>query len=103
MTPSTSELKQYFAKLLTSSRLEKKTSISKHLIGIGKSLTSSEAMELLEKELEKKKKKGRREARKKERERREEKAEKDKQRKCTSTTTENQSRAMCTECECTMI
>ena len=79
-TPS-SELKQYFAQLPTSSRLEKKTSTRKRLNGIGESLTSSEAMERVKKGPRGEEKKRGRKARKKEKERREEKAERDEQRK----------------------
>ena len=92
MTPSTSELKQYFAQLLTSSRPEKKISTRRCLIGIGESLTSSEAKERLENDLEEKRKKEKRKQK-------EMSKGKSKKRKGTSTTTEKQSRVMCAECE----
>ena len=102
-----SDLKNYFGRLLTSSRPQIKTTTRRRLIGIGESLTSDEAMELLEKDLEEKRQKEedkqRRKRQKKEKRQIKLSCAKGtcKRRKSTYNTSgaEKQSRAVCKECE----
>ena len=101
-----SNLKNYFGCLLASSRPHIKTTTHRRLIGIGESLTSDEAMELLEKDREEKMQKEDKQRRKRQKEEKRQKKPSRakgtcKRRKSTHNMSgaEKQSRAICKECE----
>ena len=88
--PTSCELKDYFGQLLVASRPNRSAPTTrKQLTGIGESLTSEEAMERLEQELEEKKRK----------EKEKKKTGKNKRKKLNTCEDQQQSKVMCIECE----